>query len=96
MKQLKEFLKSDAAVSFGYIVIAAFLIGGTAIWINFTPIFNALLTQYNVDIVAGQVSVQNQQSMKFHRNVIYIVPIILLIGISGWGYIRALEQKNQP
>lgn len=93
---MKYFLNNNTAVSFGYIVIAAFLLGATGIWIMFAPIFNSLISAYNVNIADGIVTSQNQDAMEFHQNIIYIVPIILLIGIMGWGYIRALEKRNQP
>ncbi len=96
MKTIPQFLRNDSAVSFGYLAIAAFLIGGTAIWIEFTPVFNQLFIHYNSNIADGMVSVQNQQAMTNHRNVIMIVPIIILLGLAAWGFIRALEQRNQP
>lgn len=96
MKSIKQFLKDETAVSFGYIVLAVFLLGGTAIWIEFAPVFNQLFTHYNLDISSGTITAQNQRAMNFHQNIISIAPIIFLLGLAGWGIIRALENRNQP
>lgn len=97
MKYLPEFFKSESAVSFGLIAIAAFLIGGTAIWINFYPVFNQMFSTYNINIEAGLVTRQNQEAMEFHQNMVGIVAVIvLLLGVVSWGYVRALEKRNEP
>lgn len=95
MKSIKQLLKDENAVSFGYLVIAAFLIGGTAIWIEFAPVFNTIFGSYNSMIGQGMVTKQNSDAMTFHYNVIYIVPLIMLIAIGCWGIIRALEHRNE-
>lgn len=97
MKNLPNFLQSESAVSFGLLALAAFLIGATAIWVEFSPIFNMFFAAYNVNIAAGQVTLQNQQAMEFHQNMIGIVAVIvLLLGAVAWGYVRALEKRNEP
>jgi len=95
MKYLPKFISSESAVSFGLLALAAFLIGATAIWIEFSPIFNIFFAAYNVNIAAGEVTLQNQKAMEFHQNMISIGAVIaLLIGVVAWGYVRALEKRN--
>lgn len=96
MKVIPNFINNEKAVSFGYIALAAFLILATAIWINFQKIFNIFFVKYNVDIADGLVTSQNQAAMAFHQAVIAVVAIVMLIGVVAWGYIRALEKRNEP
>lgn len=96
MKTIKQFLQSDSAISFGFIVITAFLISGTALWIELILVFNQLFTPYNAEIAVGQITVQNQQAMQFHQNIIIIIPLIMLLGLGAWGIVRSLEKRNEP
>lgn len=92
---MKSICKNEDAVSYGFFIIAVFLIGITAAWIMFMPTFNYIFISYNQNIADGMITTQNQESMQFHRNIIYIVPLIILLGIACWGIIRALAKRNE-
>lgn len=93
--QLPQFLNNEDAVSYGFFIIAVFLVGISALWLMFAPTFNIMSDSYNSDIDAGMVTTQNQQSMQFHYDVIKIAPLIFILGLSAWGIIRALQKRQE-
>ena len=92
---INNFIKSNTAISFGYFAIAAFLILGTSIWIMFIIVFNNLFNNYNILLTEGTVTIQNNNAMNFHQKIILFVPIVLILGLTAWGFIRALEHREE-
>lgn len=82
-------------VSFGYIVIATVLIGGSAIFATMLIPINKIFASYNGLVAEGLVTQQNYDAMNFQQNIILIVPLIILLGCMAWGIVRALEKRNE-
>jgi hypothetical protein len=56
---------------------------------------NGIFTVYNGFIADGMATQQNADAMGFQRNVLLVVPIIILLGCMAWGIVRALEKRNE-
>jgi len=83
-------------VSFGYIVIATVLIGGSAIFATLLIPTNMVFDAYNTNFVdAGMVTQQNYDAMNFQHNVMLVVPLVILLGCMAWGIVRALEKRQE-
>ncbi len=82
-------------VSYGYIVIGSMLLGGTALYSFWLLPINEIFRSYNTFVVAGMVTQQNYDAMNFHYYILLAVPFIILLGITAWGIVRALEKKHE-
>lgn len=92
---MRNFLKDESAVSYGFFIMGIFLIGFSAIWAMFAPALNMIFSNYNGQISQGMVTVQNQQAMQFHYNVIYVGPLIMLLGLGTWCLVYSLGKRNE-
>jgi len=88
-------MKNDEGIAYGLIAVAIFIVGVALTYVCFTPALNMVIEEANALIGAGQVGVQTTGAMNWSLSWFGAIPIIGLIGIFIWAYVRALEEDRR-
>ena len=88
-------MKNDEGIAYGLIAVVMFIGMVALIFICFTPALNMVIEEANALIGAGQVGVQTTGAMNWSLSWFGAIPIIGLIGIFIWAYVRALEEDRR-
>ena len=86
-------LKNDEGIAYGLVAVIAFIVIGSLLWVCFTPAINGLIDASNAYTAEGMVGVQTAGAMKWSLAWFAAIPVLGLIGIAIWAYIRALEES---
>ena len=86
-------MKNDEGIAYGLIAVVMFIGMGALIFICFTPAMNGVIEAANSLIGDGEVGVQTAGAVEWSLGWFAAIPIIGLLGIGYWSYIRALEEN---
>ncbi len=87
-------MKNDEGIAYGLIAVIVFIIGVAVLYICFTPMINGMIEGANGMIGDGQVGVQTAGAMNWSLAWFGAIPVIGLLGIFIWSYVRALEEDR--
>lgn len=89
-------LKQDNEDGIAYALVAVIMFVAIAglLFVCYAPVMNAIIGQANVMIGNGEVGVQTAGAMEWSMGLFLAIPIISLLGIVGWAYIRTLEERG--
>ncbi len=88
-------MKNDDGIAYGLIAVAVFIAGVALIYLTFTPMMNAAIGEANALIGEGHIGAQTAGAMGWSLGWFGAIPIIALLGIFVWAYVRALEEDRQ-
>lgn len=86
-------MKNDEGIAYGLIAVVMFIGMVALIFICFTPALNGVIGAANDLIGDGKVGVQTAGAVEWSLGWFAAIPIIGLLGIGYWSYIRALEEN---
>jgi hypothetical protein len=86
-------MKNDEGIAYGLIAVVMFIGMVALILICFTPAMNGVIGAANDLIEDGKVGVQTAGAVEWGLGWFAAIPIIGLLGIGYWSYIRALEEN---
>jgi len=84
----------ESAISYTTIAAFMFLIGGGLIYIVTMPMIDAALAAFSVYGAEGDLSWQTTQMIDWNVSMFLAIPVIGLLGILVWAYIRAIEGRG--
>lgn len=87
-------IKNDEGIAYGLIAVIVFIVGVAALYICFTPMMNSMIETVNGMIEDGQIGVQTVGSMNWSLALFSAIPVIGLLGILIWSYVRAIEEAG--
>jgi hypothetical protein len=90
---MKKSMKNDEGIAYGLIAVVMFIGMVALIFICFTPAMNGVIEAANALIGDGKVGVQTAGAVEWSLGWFAAIPIIGLLGIGYWAYIRALEEN---
>lgn len=86
-------MKNDEGIAYGLIAVVMFIGMVALILICFTPAMNGVIEAANDLIGDGKVGVQTAGAVEWGLGWFAAIPLIALLGIGYWSYIRALEEN---
>jgi len=86
-------IDNDEGIAYGLIAVVMFLLIASMIFICCTPLINGITGHANQMIAEGQIGVQTAGAMEWNLALFAAIPIIGLLGIVAWAYIRSLEER---
>lgn len=92
--EIKKQFDNEEGISHGIVAVLMFLAIASLIWICCTPIINEIIGVGNNMIESGQIGVQTAGAMEWNIALFSSIPVICLLGISVWAYIRAIEERG--
>ena len=82
-------------VAFGIIWIFFVIFVSALTYITLSELVNELIVTMNDFLAAGNVTGQFVTYWNLSISLWMAIPLILLIGIVGWAYVRALEGRQE-
>lgn len=88
-------MKNDEGIAYGLIAVVMFIVGVALIYICFTPGMNGMIGAANDLMDDGLMGVQTAGAIRWGMGWFTAIPVIGLLGIVFWAYIRALEERPE-
>lgn len=88
-------IDNDDAIAYGLVAVVVFLAGAALIFVCFTPAMNDIVEAANGMVADGTMGVQTRGAMDWNLGLFAAIPVISLLGIMAWAYIRSLEAKGE-
>lgn len=85
---------NEEGIAYALISVVAFVIMGALIVIVLTPGVAITTVEFNKFVDAGEVSHTTAGPFVWGLSLFSAVPVISLMGILIWAYIRALERRE--
>jgi len=92
-RRMEKSMKNDEGIAYGLIAVVMFIGMVALIFICFTPAMNGVIGAANDLIGDGKVGVQTAGAVEWGLGWFGAIPLIALLGIGYWSYIRALEEN---
>ena len=86
----------DREEGIAYTTIAAFvfIVGGALVYIATMPMIDAALSAFSSYGDAGELSYQTTKMIEWNVSLYLAIPVIGLLGILVWAYIRGIEGRG--
>ena len=81
-------------VSYGIFVVLLFIFVAGIFTLIFAQMVNQTIDVVNKDIDNGKLSVKFTTWFDFIVGLCKAIPLFLLIGVTGWAIVRALDRRN--
>lgn len=81
--------------SFGIFIVLLFIIVAGVMAIVINPMMNDTIDIVNPNINDGVLSSKYATYFNFSVGLVKALPVFILIGVAGWGIVRALEKRGQ-
>ncbi|MFA7162029.1 MAG: hypothetical protein WC083_05610 [Candidatus Methanomethylophilaceae archaeon] len=86
-------MNNDDGIAYGLIAVVMFIAMVSLIYICFTPAMNGVIQAANDMIGDGMVGVQTAGAIEWGLGWFSAIPVVALLGIVLWAYIRAIEER---
>ena len=81
--------------SFGIFIVLLFIVAAGVVVIVINPMMNETIDIVNPNINDGTLSSKYTTYFNFSVGLAKALPVFILIGVAGWGIVRALEKRGQ-
>ena len=68
---------------------------GAVLYLCFTPIFGGVVDETNDLITDGSISQQTANTVSFNTSMLYLSPVIVIVGFLLAVYIRGVNEKRR-
>jgi len=80
--------------SFGIFIVLLFIVAAGVMVIIINPMMNDTIDIVNPNINDGTLSSKYATYFNFSVGLAKALPVFILIGVAGWGLVRALEKRQ--
>lgn len=88
-------IENEEGIAYGLVAVLMFLVMASLIFICFTPMMNSIIGVTNDMAADGDIGIQTMGAMEWGLGLFAAIPILALLGIMAWAYIRALEERGE-
>lgn len=81
--------------SFGIFIVLLFIVAAGVMVIVINPMMNDTIDIVNPNINDGTLSSKYATYFNFSAGLVKALPVFILIGVTGWAIVRALEKRGQ-
>jgi len=92
--EIKKQFDNEEGISHGIVAVLMFLAVASLIFTCCIPIINQMIEVANHMISDGLIGVQTVGAMEWNLALFSSIPVIALLGIILWAYIRSLEERT--
>lgn len=91
---MKSFLSNEKGIAGGYIVIAAILILGAFVMVEYASMFNQLLETDDTLAADQMITEKGHNYIEDYVTALKFIPIIIMFALLAWGLVYAHEHRS--
>lgn len=80
--------------AFGIFFVLLFVMGAGMLVIASNQIVNETIDVINPEITSGTMSTKYTTYFNLSVGLVKAIPVFILIAVTGWGIVRAIEQRD--